>query len=183
MICYGAANCRAEIFFVVSTSFDKAVLIPNPPALLQVKAPPANPEVELQRTKEVETHRHFARQGDAHTRKGKGGAASTNTQTLWNMMKYEIIFQPLRQCAQAQCIGHPHPHPHPVPLPLSLSADANEIATWQNIITTAPQSDVMFRSISSIKHTLHSMLESIHRIILQSSNHRITQSLSRNARH
>lgn len=100
---------------------------------------------------------------------------------LWNMMKYEMIFHPV-MLAQSQS-KHPSPSLGHFSI---LLVDANEIAAWQNIIATMPQSDVRpsvvclsYLCLSVCQHhqsnALSNMLESIHRIIIQSPNHPIAQ--------
>lgn len=103
-------------------------------------------------------------------------------------MKYEMIFHPA-MLAQSQS-KHPSPslrHGSTLSHFTALLVDANEIAAGQNIIATMPQSDVspsvclsfVCLSVSIINQT-HSRTCS-RASIESSSNHRITQSLSRNA--
>lgn len=99
-----------------------------------------------------------------------------------------MIFHP-GMLAQSQS-KHPSPslrHGSTLGHFTALLVDANEIAAWQNIIATMPQSDVsssvclsfVCLSVSIINQT-HSRTCS-RASIESSSNHRITQSLSRNA--
>lgn len=99
-----------------------------------------------------------------------------------------MIFHPA-MLAQSQS-KHPSPplrHGSTLGYFRTLLVDANEIAAWQNIIATMPQSDVsssvclsfVCLSVSIINQT-HSRTCS-RASIESSSNHRITQLLSRNA--
>lgn len=104
-------------------------------------------------------------------------------------MKYEMIFHPA-MLAQSQS-KHPSTslrHGSTLGHFSTLLVDANEIAAWQNVIATIPQSVVspwsvcpsfVCLSVSIINQT-HSRTCS-RASIESSSNHRITQSLSRNA--
>lgn len=148
----------------------KQSLPPNLPSpLLQVKAPPANPEVELQRTKAVETHRHFVRQGNAHTRIGQGWSSQ---HTHPDIMKYDEIWNniptPGTVCAGAG-------HPHPLPLFLGPRQWNCDLAKYY-YSSAAKRCHVQVNLINQTHSPQHAREHpSNHPPIIQSPNHPIAQ--------
>lgn len=94
----------AEIFFVVSTSFDKAQP-PHPPPPEWCPHLHANvccswrrlPTLRTTSKNDNQTYRHFARQRATPTRPSRAwqGRGNKGAHILWNMMKYEMIFHPV----------------------------------------------------------------------------------------